>query len=298
MVLNKNIVNLIQKVIKKWEHIAIPTSINGRWDSVSKSDQILLSLKYREILQKGGILPHFNEIGWQNFSQTDDDGIIHYIFSLIGTVNRKGVEMCAGDSIESNCANLVIHQGWDVCFVDGNADNCARANQFFRSGRETRIHPPVITHAWIDTDSVNTILKDAGFSGEIDFFSLDMDGVDYWVWEAMTEIQPRVVMAEYNAPLGADVAWTVPYRRDFSYTADSIPYYCGVSLMALVKLARKKGYRLVGCNRDGFNAFFIRNDVGVNIFPEVSVESCISLSADTIAKNLEVAKRKGEWVAV
>jgi hypothetical protein len=298
MSLKKRIAGLIPKIVRKWEYYAITMSINSRWDRISKSDQILLSLKYRELLSSGAALPKFNEIGWQNFSQTDDDGILHYIFTLIGTVNRTAVEICAGDSIESNCANLVIHHGWRACFVDGNSDYCARARQFYSSMRETYISPPAIEHAWVDVDSVNGLLKNAGFSGEIDFFSLDMDGVDYWIWEAITEIQPRVVMAEYNSPLGGDVAWTVPYRRDFSYTQDNPPYYCGVTLMALVKLAKKKNYRLVGCNRDGFNAFFIRNDVGLDIFPEVSPQDCVFLPADIIATNIKTAKGKGEWVEV
>jgi hypothetical protein len=298
MSLKKRIAGLIPKIIKKWEHYAIPVSISIRWDRITKCDQILLSLKYRELLNNGSTLPGFNEIGWQNFSQTDDDGILHYIFTLIGTVGRTSVEICGGDGIESNSANLIIHHGWRGYFVDGDYENCIRARQFYSNVRETRANPPTIEHAWVDIDSVNNLLKNAGFSGDIDLFSLDMDGVDYWVWEAITEIQPRVVMAEYNAPLGGDVAWTVPYRRDFSYTADNLPYYCGVSLMALVKLAHKKGYRLVGCNRDGFNAFFIRNDVGLDVFPEVSPQDCIFLPADTIAANLEKAKSKGEWVTV
>ena len=48
----------------------------------------------------------------------------------------------------------------------------------------------------------------------------------------------------------------------------------GASLPAFVKLARRKGYRLVGCNRSGYNAFFIRNDVAETLLPEIPVAAC------------------------
>jgi hypothetical protein len=42
--------------------------------------------------------------------------------------------------------------------------------------------------------------------------------------------------------------------------------YFGASLEALVRLGREKGYRVVGCNYAGANAFFVRDDVAGNHF--------------------------------
>ena len=41
-----------------------------------------------------------------------------------------------------------------------------------------------------------------------------------------------------------------------------------------MKLGRKKGYRLVGVQRLGFNAVFVADGVGEELLPEVSAESC------------------------
>jgi hypothetical protein len=105
-----------------------------------------------------------------------------------------------------------------------------------------------------------------------------MDGVDYWIWEAITACTPRVVVLEYQDILGPVRAVTVPYADDFNAwqysTTGGMPNFCGASLAAFVKLARKKGYRLVGCNRYGFNAFFVRNPLGEKQLPEVEVASC------------------------
>ena len=40
-----------------------------------------------------------------------------------------------------------------------------------------------------------------GFFGEIDLLSLDVDGMDYWIWKAIEAVTPRVVVLEFNALL-------------------------------------------------------------------------------------------------
>ena len=39
----------------------------------------------------------------------------------------------------------------------------------------------------------------------------------------------------------------------------------------MVKLAKKKGYRLIGANQLGFNFIFLRNDEGIDMIPEVTI---------------------------
>ena len=72
-----------------------------------------------------------------------------------------------------------------------------------------------------------------------------------------------------SAPDEADPELTGPSSFFERYTV-----YHGASLPAFVKLARTKGYRLIGANSIGFNAFFMRDDVGADEFPEVSAQSC------------------------
>jgi hypothetical protein len=43
----------------------------------------------------------------------------------------------------------------------------------------------------------------------------------------------------------------------------------------MVKLARRKGYRLVGANRLGFNFIFLRNDEGEGVLPEVTIDDVL-----------------------
>jgi len=100
---------------------------------------------------------------------------------------------------------------------------------------------------------------------EIDFLSLDVDGNDYWFWEELECVSPRVVCIEYNAGIGSDRSLTVPYADDFErYARHPGGFFHGASLAALESLGRRKGYYLIGCDMTGTNAFFLRDDVRID----------------------------------
>ncbi|MFA4981715.1 MAG: hypothetical protein WC592_04520 [Candidatus Omnitrophota bacterium] len=240
--------------------------------------QLQLKLAYKLFAESKNRLPGIDEVGFKVFSQTDEDGILLYIFSIIGAAIKKSVEICAGDGIECNTANLIINHGWHGLLVDGNETLVKEGQEFYKKNIHTWIYPPVFVHSWITRDNVNEIIKKNGFMGEIDLLSIDMDGMDYWIWEAISVINPRVVVIEYQDIIGPDKALTAPYKDDFNaYTyplTRGMPNFCGASLPALVKLAKKKNYRLVGCNKYGYNAFFIRYPFGEKEIPEIPIQEC------------------------
>ncbi len=242
------------------------------------ASQLLLQLHYRDLVRDRKPLPAVADTGFQCYSQTDEDGILLYLFAVLGTTNKLSVEMCAGDGVECNTANLILNHGWHGLLVDGNEAQVARGKDFYARSSMTYVYPPVFVHAWLTRGTVNDLVKSNGFSGEIDLLSLDLDGVDYWIWEALDAINPRVVVLEYQDCLGYERAWTVPYADDFSAsnypTTNNLPNFCGASLPAFVKLGRRKGYRLVGVNRLGYNAFFVRNGLADDLLPEVEASAC------------------------
>jgi len=252
------------------------SSIQGRnsTGAVDKVAQLMLRLKYEELLRNKLPLPDLNDVEFQNFSQHREDGVLLYLFSLLGTTNRRCVEICAGDGVECNVANLIINHDWTGLLFDGSIDNVALAKAFY-SGRKDgiEVYPPQVVQAWITAENINDLIRAQGFEGEIDLLSLDIDGIDYWLWDAINCIQPRVVVLEFNQGLGSTRAVTIPNLPKFVYNGNN-PYYGGASLPAFIKLGRKKGYRLVGAERTGVNAFFVRNGVGDDVLPEVPISKC------------------------
>jgi len=193
--------------------------------------------------------------GFRGYSQHDEDGMIQEIFKRIGVSNRAFVEFGVGDGTENNTAYL-LPSGWRGLWIDGGDANAAAIRARFASF----IHGGQLSfvQAFVDRDSINGIIEKAGRSGEIDLLSIDIDGNDYWLWEVMSVVKPRVVVIEYNALFRPPVAVVAEYSRNFVW--DGTGYY-GASLQALEALGARKGYALVGCSLSGINAFFVRQDL-------------------------------------
>jgi hypothetical protein len=188
-------------------------------------------------------------------SQNQEDGILWALFQQIGVTDRRFVEIGSGSS-GGNAALFAAECGWTGLMVEGDTQKAAfAARQFPRS---------TAICAWVTPESINTLLEEHGCVGELDLFSLDLDGVDYWVWKAMTACSPRVVVLEYNSMFGPDRAVTIPYDPKFSRREHRFCYF-GASLAALTRLSAAKGYRLVAVEPTGVNAFFLRNDVAPEI---------------------------------
>ncbi len=240
--------------------------------------QLQLQMMYRSMLHRGEPLPRPSDVGFRAYSQTNEDGILLYLFAILGTTRKTCVEICAGDGIECNTTNLILNHGWTGLLVDGNPDLVERGREFFRNSPNTGIYPPDFVHSWVNRDNIDDLIGSHGLEGEVDLLSIDLDGVDYWIWDAIGRITPRVVVVEYQDILGPDRSWTVPYSDTFSArdypTTDGLFNFCGASLSAMVKLGRRKGYRLAGINQYGFNAFFARDDLGSDSLPEIDPHDC------------------------
>lgn len=225
-------------------------------------------------LMAPGEMPSFRDVGFKVYSQFEEDGILVYIFSVIGTTNKRVVEICAGDGIQCMAANLIINHGWEGLLFDGDKNSVDRGIKFFASNQSTFLHPPIFKQAWLTRKNINHLISENGFQGGIDLLSLDIDGNDYYIMEVIKVIKPRVIICETHNVIPSDMALTIPYREDFYYSdGKQHEEFRSVSLLAMKKLLFKKGYRLVGSHRYGFNAIFMLNEVGQDYFPEVSVES-------------------------
>jgi hypothetical protein len=250
--------------------------------------QKVLIQQYKYLASRGREhLPALEDVGFRAYSQFEEDGILLYLFSLISPVNRTCVEMCAGNGRECMATNLILNHGWWGFLFDGDEGNVQNGRRFFANHRDTCLHPPVFTQAWVTAENVNELLVTAGVTGTVDLLSIDLDGMDYWVWRAIEAIEPSVVVCETHNVSPPGRAITVPYDPQFVCPSDN---YRGASLEAMCRLADKKGYRLVGTHRFGFNAFFVKKGLADDLLPEVSSSQCLN---DPFTK-----KRRLDWAEV
>lgn len=207
-------------------------------------------------------------------SQFEEDGLLLLLFSIIGTTNKQCVEIGCSDGRECNTTNFILYHGWKGLLLDGDKGNVERGNKFFGSHPNTNFNPPQFKQAWITKDNINSLLTGFGFSGEIDLLSIDIDGNDYHILNAITAIQPRVVLCEVNGWIPPTVSNTIPYKEDFYCWDKPYPevFFRSLSPAAAVKLMAQKGYRLVAAHREGFNLFFIKNELGGEQLPTITAE--------------------------
>lgn len=224
------------------------TYINRLWERES------IPVHQSNIYEKANSI---SECEFKVLSQNGEDGIIDYLFYKIGAKNRFFIEIGFGCT-EANSLRLMLHEGWSGLFIDGSEVSATHFNKAAAVRGRSDVRA---LSTFVNRENINTILACADVPTEIDLFSLDIDGNDYWVWEALERVKPRVIVIEYNASFGPEKAVTIPYDPDFS--VDKPPYgkfYAGASIAALEKLGKRKGYHLLGCDSAGVNAFFVRAD--------------------------------------
>lgn len=191
------------------------------------------------------------------FSQYGEDGIIQHLLREAKVEHTTFVEIGTGDYSESNTRFLVENDNWRGLAVNGGDSHV----RFIASSGLSWRHDVEPVSAFVTRDNVDELISREGLSGPIGLLSMDVDGVDYWLLEAITVVEPTILVAEYNALFGPDACVTVPYDPGFVHTeAHYSGTYFGASLGALHHLATARGYRFVGCSSNGVNAFFVKDD--------------------------------------
>lgn len=196
--------------------------------------------------------------GHKVYSQSDEDGIIEEIFNRIPN-NKRFLEIGIQTGIECNSLYLLL-KGWKGTWVEGSASYCKKIAKDL-NGMSFKNKLSVV-NAFVDKDNIVEIFnRSNNFFGntEIDFFSLDIDGNDYYIMEALLKhaFLPKMVCVEYNAKFLPPMKLRIKYDR--SYVWDGTDYQ-GCSLQSYVDLFTTFQYTLVCCNIPGNNAFFVRNE--------------------------------------
>jgi hypothetical protein len=225
-------------------------------------------------LQASGVILPLDQVGFSRFSEFEEDGHLLYLLTLAGSTSRTVVEISSQDGRVCMATNLLVHHRWRGFLFDGDPVFVSEGRRFFAAHPGTRSAPPVMRSEWFTRENVNGVLAAAGVPDEVDVLSLDIDGNDLYLWSAM-RLRPRILICEFNNAVPSELALTIPYKPDFSFTA--LPadqeMFRSASLAAFVAVGRRKGYRLVGMNALGFNAIFLRDDVLAAEIPEISASA-------------------------
>ncbi len=199
-------------------------------------------------------IKNINDLDYKIYSQFGEDGIIDYLVKSLEITSLKFVEIGVGDYSECNTRFLyetVQPKGLIVDCIDDFKKKVSKNISLWKGDLK-------ILKKKINSENINQILNKEGFSSEVDIFSLDIDGVDYWILEKLPQNFSKIVIVEYNSVFGPDLEVTVPNINDFDRSSYHHSNLCfGASLKAMISLLEKKGFIFLGSTRSKVNAFFI-----------------------------------------
>ena len=196
------------------------------------------------------------------FSQNGEDGIIDYLVHKLKVDKKNFVEIGVGNYRESNTRflyNRYHPKGLIIDYIDDMKKKVTKHVNFWKGDLR-------ICNQKIDADNILDILnKNCDY--EIDFFSIDIDSIDYWIIKKLKNNISKIFVAEYNPVFGAELEVTVPNISGFERSKYHYSYLCyGMSLKALINLMDQKGYYFIGTNLQKINAFFILKEFKKEVF--------------------------------
>ena len=197
---------------------------------------------------------NLNDLDYKVYSQNGEDGIIDYLLSCLGIDKPKFVEVGIGDYSECNSRFI-----YEKTSPNGLVIDCLE-NLEIKVSNNIKLWKGnlIVIEKKVTSKNILDILKKNFFLNAIDLFSLDIDGVDYWILNEMPDEFCKIAVIEYNSVFGSDFKITVPNLENFNRTNYHHSNLCfGASLKAIVELMIKKKFKFVGTNLTRCNAFFV-----------------------------------------
>ena len=215
--------------------------------SVGLSHILNMRSKYKNI-------KNINDLDYKVFSQNGEDGIIDYLLYSLKIDKPKFVEIGIGDYSECNTRFLFERTSPKGLVVDCIEDLKTKVSKNIKLWRADI----TILEEFISSKNINSILKKYNFDKNIDLFSLDVDGIDYWILKELPKNFSKIAIIEFNSTFGSEKEITVPYKKNFDRSKYHYSNLCyGASLKAINNIMKKKGFIFIGTNLHRVNAFFV-----------------------------------------
>jgi hypothetical protein len=233
---------------------------------IKKLKNYLLDVRDRQqitiALAKGGAMMKAREVdltrpqSWEfsGFSQNGEDGILDVLRKQLLSSNRYFIEIGAADGMQNNSSWMVVVEQYDGLMIEGDSILAERAKRML----STHSIGLECINMFVSSKNIQE-LKSISLHTNPDVFSLDIDGIDYYIAEAIMEggFRPKIFAVEYNSVFGPERSMTIAYKDNFVFKkAHPTQLYYGVSIAAWKKLFKRYGYRFVTVDRKGVNAFF------------------------------------------
>lgn len=168
-----------------------------------------------------------------DYSQNGEDGILEYIFNKLNIHKGTFIEFGAWDGKHlSNTFNLFL-KNWDGIYIESDPSRYTTLVHNFRDFRN-RVDCVNARVGYSDTDNLDILIETHSKKRNFDFVSIDVDGLDYFIFDKMKKYLPKVICIEVNSGHHPEYPHIIPEN----IAANNI----GQSIKVISELARDKGY--------------------------------------------------------
>lgn len=284
--------NLVVNFMK--ENISLEMAVGGGLDELKalQEKNLFLNAGNYVCLTCDKRLDSLEDAEFQVYSQFGEDGIIQWLIHNVEIREKTFIEFGVEDYTEANTRFLLMNNNWSGLVMDGSEENIAS----LKNWKQLWKYDLSAVAEFITQDNINQLITNMGFSGDIGILSIDLDGNDYWILNAIDCVKPRILICEYNNIFGSREIVSVPYDPAFVRTQKHYSnLYWGASLGAFCDWARKNHYYYMGSNSAGNNAFFVREDcINADLIPAKAEDFVESKYRESRGKRGELTYLRGD----
>ncbi len=192
------------------------------------------------------------------YSQHGEDGVIEKLFSYIPAESHTNfiIEFGAHDGIKMSNSRFLIEKKWNAFLIEADQRLFKKLKKVYPLKGEYNQQVKIL-NSFVTVENINQLFLDAKVPKDFSVLSIDVDGIDYYLWEKC-EFKPALVIIECNPIIPPDQTYVVSKEKAYEYSGTSKE---GASFKSLVQLGKQKNYSLVYVELVGSNLFFLRNDL-------------------------------------
>jgi hypothetical protein len=191
------------------------------------------------------------------FSQNGEDGILQELCRRL-PVPHTFVEFGIQSGWEGNCVLLADVFDWSGLFIEYNRKTFEQLQRKYAYNSRVKT-----VCAKVSPQNIGSLFAEADVPTELGILSIDIDGNDYWVWEAITGYRPVILVIEFNSGIPSEEPLVQPFNEGDPEDGT----FFGANLAALEVIGVAKDYELVHTDIAGVNAFFVRRDLLTGAVP-------------------------------
>jgi SAM-dependent methyltransferase len=172
---------------------------------------------------------------------------------------RTVVDIGAGNGVRWSNSYALLLAGWRVLGIEADEQKFSLLQRVYRNSPKAQA-----VHCSAEPENIVSLFRSLGIERNFSVLSLDIDGNDYWVLDAiLSSFRPSLIVTEINEKIPPPIRYVVKYDPDFTLRH----HFYGYSIASLADLCARHGYGILELEYN--NAFLAPVELASSRFVDV-----------------------------